>query len=98
MSARLLGYSRYRMRYRILEALEAQNPPLGLQDIAERLGLSYQAVRRAFRGETHSERILQAFRDAGVPEKYLFDPRRRGIRMRGHGSAPQKHTSTPAKV
>ena len=79
----MLGFERYKLRWRILEALDAQG--LGLQDIADRVGVSYQAVRRVWLGETHSERILQACRAAGVPEKYLCDPRRLGVKMRGYG-------------
>ena len=83
MNARELGLARYRVRYRILEALEAKG--VHLQDIACRVGVSYQAVRKVLRGESHSERILREFRAVGVPEKYLYDPRRRGVRMRGYG-------------
>ena len=83
MTARELGLARYKVRYRILEALEAEG--VHLQDIACRVGVSYQAVRKVLRGESHSERILREFRASRVPEKYLYDPRRRGVRMRGCG-------------
>lgn len=95
MNARTLGLARYKMRWRILEALEAQKPSLGLQDIADRVDISYQAVRRTFLGDLHSQRVLQAFRDAGVPEKYLFDPRRQGLRLRGYGLAGEAKQSDP---
>lgn len=85
MTARELGLARYKKRYRILEALEAHKPSMGLQDIADSLGITLQGVRRTFLGDLHSERVLQALRDAGVPEKYLFDPRRLGLRLHNYG-------------
>ncbi len=85
MTTRELGALRYRARRRILDALENQQPQLGLEDIATRVGITVQAVRKTWLGDLHSERVLQAFRDAGVPEKYLYDPRRHGIEMRGYG-------------
>ena len=43
--------------------------------IARKLGLTSQAVCRVLAGLAHTPLILQALRDAGVPEKYIFDPR-----------------------
>ena len=42
----------------------------------ELVGLSHQSVRKTLIGENHSPRVLDALREIGVPEKYLFDPRR----------------------
>lgn len=44
--------------------------------MADELGISESAVCATVRGYNHSERVLDALRAAGVPEKYLFDPRR----------------------
>ena len=43
--------------------------------IAYELKVSLSAVSATILGKNHSARILDALRDAGVPEKYLFDPR-----------------------
>lgn len=42
----------------------------------EIVGCSSQNVRKTLIGENHSPRVLDALREIGVPEKYLFDPRR----------------------
>lgn len=70
---RRCGAARARMRYRIREALDRNG--IDLKTIAERVGVSPPAVQKVVGGYTHSKRILQALREAGVPEKYLFDPR-----------------------
>ena len=44
--------------------------------LARELGISTAAMSRTITGKSHSPRILDALRDMGVPEKYLFDPRR----------------------
>lgn len=44
--------------------------------IAWQLGISESAVSQTLSGKNHSARVLDALRAAGVPEKYLFDPRR----------------------
>ena len=43
--------------------------------IAYELKVTRSAVSATILGKNHSARILDALRDAGVPEKYLFDPR-----------------------
>ena len=43
--------------------------------IAHKLNISLSAVSATILGKNHSPRILNALRDAGVPDKYLFDPR-----------------------
>lgn len=48
------------------------------QTIADSLGVSRANVSRTITGKGHSPRVLDALRAAGVPEKYLFDPRRDG--------------------
>lgn len=70
----LLGARRGRMRFRIREALDLNNT--SAKQVAKSLGISHQAVLRTIQGHCHSERVLNALRAAGVPERYLFDPRR----------------------
>ena len=43
--------------------------------LARELGVSCE-VSATILGKNHSPRVLDALRAAGVPEKYLFDPRR----------------------
>lgn len=85
MDSKEFGLERYKKRFRILEALAANTPPVTLQDIADQLGITVQAVRKTFLGDLHSQRILDAFRQANVPEKYLFDPRKNGVQMKNSG-------------
>lgn len=42
--------------------------------IAERAGVSRQAVSATINGHCHSPKVLEELRKAGVPEKLLFDP------------------------
>ncbi|MEG6504239.1 XRE family transcriptional regulator [Nitratidesulfovibrio sp. 1201_IL3209] len=69
----LCGARRGRMRFRIREALDLNNT--NARRVAESLGISHQAVLRVIQGHSHSKRVLDALRAAGVPERYLFDPR-----------------------
>lgn len=43
--------------------------------IANQLGITPQAVCRVIAGLAHTPAILDALRQAGVPEKYIHDPR-----------------------
>lgn len=71
-----LGEQRCFWSMRIHEALRRNG--LSATVIAYELGISRSAVYATILGKNHSFRILDALRDAGVPEKYLFDPRRAG--------------------
>lgn len=44
--------------------------------LAEKLGCSNANVSNTILGYNHSKLVLDGLRAAGVPEKYLFDPRR----------------------
>ena len=44
--------------------------------LARELGITNEAVRRVINGLGHSPRVLDKLREIGVPERYLFDPRR----------------------
>ena len=69
-----LGELRCFWSMRIYEALRRNGRSAAV--IAYELGISRAAVSATILGKRHSPRILDALRDAGVPEKYLFDPRR----------------------
>lgn len=43
--------------------------------LGRKLGCTPQNVRKTRIGENHSTLVLDALRELGVPEKYLFDPR-----------------------
>lgn len=69
-----LGELRCFWSMRIYEALRRNGRSAAV--IAYELGISRAAVSATILGKRHSPRILDALRDAGVPEKYLFDPRK----------------------
>lgn len=71
---RKCGAARARMRFRIQEALDRRG--LSYAALARQIGVCHQAVARTVNGDLHSPRVLQALREAGVPERYLFDPSR----------------------
>lgn len=72
MSRAECSQRRYQARYRIREALEARD--MNMSELARRIGMSAVAVQNTVKGKNHSTRVLEALREAGVPEKYLFDP------------------------
>lgn len=47
-------------------------------DVAEVAGVSPQTVSATVNGFRHSPRVLNALRSFGIPEQFLFDPRRTG--------------------
>lgn len=59
---------------RIHEALRRNGRSAAV--VAYELGISRASVSATILGKNHSPRVLDALRSAGVPEKYLFDPRR----------------------
>lgn len=58
--------------------------------VARALGYSGVAVGKVINGQGHSEVVLAKLREIGVPEEYLFDPRRAGVSMRGFGRAKKQ--------
>lgn len=68
-----IGEQRCFYSMRIHEALRRNGRTATV--IAYELKVSLSAVSATILGKNHSTRILDALRDAGVPEKYLFDPR-----------------------
>ena len=69
-----LGEKRCFYAMRIHEALRRNRRSAAT--VAYELGISRTAVSSTILGKNHSPRVLDALRAAGVPEKYLFDPRR----------------------
>lgn len=64
-----------RQRYRSqIRAHLLMHHNLTLSGLARLVGVSVESVSGTIRGRIHSPRVLQALRDRGVPEKYLFDP------------------------
>lgn len=58
---------------RIYEALRRNGRSAAV--VAAELGISRASVSSTILGKNHSPRVLDALREAGVPEQYLFDPR-----------------------
>ena len=67
---------------RIHEALRRNGQSAAV--VAYSLGVSREAVSATILGKNHSARVLDARRSAGVPEKYLFDPRRVEVAEKEH--------------
>ena len=70
----IYGIHRARNKRKIQECLDG----VGLNQamIAARAGVSEPAVSCVISGKRHSPAVLNALREAGVPEKLLCDPRR----------------------
>ena len=68
-----LGTRRCRYRFRFREVLELNGHTLS--SLADELGVSAPAVSRTIRGKLHSTKVLDWFKDKGLSEKYLCDPR-----------------------
>ena len=73
MSREECARRRYQARYKIREILDAHD--LSMREIGRRIGVSGEAVSATVKGRMHSAKVLEALRDVGVPERYLFDPR-----------------------
>lgn len=69
-----LGDKRCFWSMRIYEHLKRRG--MSSSTLAHDLGMTRQSVCKTISGRSHSARVLDALRAAGVPEKYLFDPRR----------------------
>lgn len=74
-----LGAQRCYWSMRIHEALRRHGRSARI--VAYELGVTESAVSATILGKNHSARVLDALRAAGVPEKYLFDPRHTGGRV-----------------
>lgn len=68
------GKARFERRWCIRSYLLSAG--LSMSELARYIGVSPQAVADTVKGRIHSPKVLDALRSAGVPERYLFDPRR----------------------
>jgi transcriptional regulator with XRE-family HTH domain len=75
-----LGLARNSVRRRIQEHLDSVG--INMADIARDLGVTRSLVTNTVAGANHNARVLDRLRDVGVPEQYLFDPRREAVSER----------------
>lgn len=87
------GHKRASVKRFIQKALD--DAGLTQRSLAERIGLSPTAVNNTINGLSHSPRVLEALRQAGVPEKYLFDPRRLNAPV---SSVSESHVNPPVST
>lgn len=71
---RQCGSKRCEKSLRIYEVLRAKG--LNGKELAKKINVSQQLVSQTITGISHNERVLEALREVGVPEEYLFDPRK----------------------
>jgi len=70
-----LGAKRCRHRWRLREVMDANAVP-SMAALGRMLGVSGVAVARTINGEIHSPVVLDWFRQHGVSENQLCDPRK----------------------
>ena len=70
-----MGAKRCKFRWRLREVMEANEVP-SFVALGALLGVSNVAVSRTVNGEIHSPKVLDWFRQRGVPENQLCDPSR----------------------
>lgn len=71
---RQLGARRAEVSHLILHELRSKG--YSGAALARQLGCSCNNVSRTIIGGAHSPMVLDALRELGIPEEYLFDPRR----------------------
>ena len=71
---RWLGAKRAEVSHLILHEMRMRG--YSGASLARALGCSGANVSNAIKGANHSPLVLDALREIGVPEEYLFDPRR----------------------
>lgn len=71
---RRLGAKRAEVTHIILHEMRVRG--YSGKSLAQALGCSGANVSRTINGGGHSPLVLDALRELGVPEQYLFDPRR----------------------
>lgn len=74
MTRREYGQKRCFYGLRIVEVLRRNG--MSNRTIAFDLGITEQSVGATINGRNNSPRVLDYLRNIGVPEQYLFDPRR----------------------
>lgn len=67
------GHRRYKTRHMIRAILVERG--LSMSELGRRIGVTAELVSATVLGKKHSPRVLDALRDNGIPERYLFDPR-----------------------
>ena len=72
---RTLGIERYKVSHLIYHFLRSEAGYSGAR-LARELGCSTANVSKTITGVYHSGMVLDALRVLGVPEAYLFDPRK----------------------
>lgn len=65
---------RSEMSFRIYEILRKNG--LNGKELAKSINVSQQLVSQTITGVSHNKKVLDALREIGVPEDYLFDPRK----------------------
>lgn len=73
-----LGLARNGVRRRIQEHLDSIGT--NMAGVATELGVHRSLVANTVAGASHNGRVLDKLRELGVPEHYLFDPRRENER------------------
>lgn len=73
MNHPICGHNRYKNRYLIRAYLLQRG--LNMRQLALTLGISAETVSATILGKKHSPQVLDALKNLGVPERYLFDPR-----------------------
>lgn len=71
---RQLGARRADVRHLIAHEMRLRGHTAS--SLARELGCSGVNVQKVVAGQGHSPRVLDALRALGIPEQYLFDPRR----------------------
>lgn len=66
------GLCRFQYRYIIRAILEDRG--LSMSELGRRIGVSAELVSATVRGKRNNAKVLDALRQEGVPEQYLFDP------------------------
>lgn len=78
---RKLGIKRSKVSHLIYHFLRSEAGYSGAR-LAREIGCSNANVSKTITGVYHSIPVLDALRDLGVPEEYLFDPRKQVERKR----------------
>ena len=78
------GAARNRVRRRIQEHLDGLG--FNMASFGREIGVRRQLVHATIVGAKHNRKVLNALKDLGVPEKYLFIPEERG-RGKNHKEA-----------
>lgn len=77
MTRQECGRRRYLCRYRIRAVLVEQG--ISMAGLGRRLGVTAEIVSATVLGKKHSPKVLNALREIGVAERYLFDPRHQKV-------------------